>query len=264
MTPMPRFATLLPATVMLVAVFLLAACSGSDVAENPTAESEFRLGMEEYLDENYQEAIQHFEVIRLQYPGSAVADSARYFSALSRFQREEYLLASYEFNQIIVGGASRELMADAYFQFAQCYYELSPDVQRDQTYTTRAIDALQNFIEAYPSHPKAQQAEKQTLELVNRLAEKEFLTGVLYENMEAPESALIYFRTVTDRYYNTDFADDGMAGVVRSLLALKRYGDAVAAAKEFAEKHPDSEYRSEVASLAARAENLRQGGGAGK
>jgi outer membrane protein assembly factor BamD len=253
---------MLAAVVFVTAV--LAGCSGSDVPENPTAESQFRLGMEEYLDENYQDAIQHFEVIRLQYPGSAVADSARYFTALSRFQREEYLLASYEFNQIILGGASRELMADAYFHFAQCYYELSPKVQLDQTYTTRAIDALQNFVEAYPSHPKAQQAERQTLELVNRLAEKEYITGILYEKMEAPSSAVIYFGTVTDRYYNSDFADDAMAGKVRSLLAMKRYGDAVAAAKEFAEKYPDSEYRSSVASLLEQAEDLRKSGSAGK
>lgn len=262
MTSLFRVAPLLAAVVFVAAG--LAACSGSDVAENTSAESVFRLGMQEYMDENYQDAIQQFEVIRLQYTGSAVADSARYFTALSRFQREEYLLASYEFNQIILGGASRELMADAYFHFAQCYYEMSPKVQLDQTYTTRAIDALQNFIEAYPSHPRAQQAERQTLELVNRLAEKEYITGILYEKMEAPSSAVIYFSTVTDRFYNSEFADDAMAGKVRSLVAMRRYADAVTAAKEFAEKYPDSEYRSSVASLQEKAETLQQERSAGK
>ena len=133
---------------LLCTAAVLFACSSSDLPDNPTAEQQFRLGMEEFQDENYQEAIQHFEVIRLQYPGSSVADSARYFTALSRFQREEYLLASYEFNQIIQSGASRELMADSYYQFAQCYYELSPKVDLDQSYTMRAIDALQrnNFV----------------------------------------------------------------------------------------------------------------------
>lgn len=249
---------------LVLSAVVFAACSGSDLPENPTAEQEFRRGMEEYLDENYQEAIQHFEVIRLQYPGSAVADSARYFNALSRFQREEYLLASYEFNQIIQGGASRELMADSYYQFAQCYYRLAPDVQLDQTYTRRAIDALQNFIEAYPSHPRAQQAEKEALELVNRLAEKEYLTGVLYEKMDAPESAVIYYGTVTDRYYNTDFADDAMVGKIRALIAMKSYREAIDAAKTFVEKYPDSEYRSDVDAFAAEATELQREGGVRK
>ncbi len=241
----------------IAAAFL--ACSSSDVPENPTAEQQFRLGMEEYLDESYQEAIQHFEVIRLQYPGSSVADSARYFTALSRYQREEYLLASYEFNQIIQSGSSRELMADSYYQFAQCYYQLAPKVDLDQTYTMRAIDALQNFVEAYPRHEKAQEVEKQVIELVNRLAEKEYNTAILYEKMEVPESALIYFSAVVDRYYNTDYADDAMAGKIRSLLAMKLYSDAIAVGKEFMEKHPESEYRREVESnMREAAERLRQ------
>ncbi|MBE0643144.1 MAG: outer membrane protein assembly factor BamD [Bacteroidetes bacterium] len=244
---------------LLCTAAVLLACSSSDLPENPTAEQQFRLGMEEFQDENYQEAAQHFEVIRLQYPGSSVADSARYFTALSRFKREEYLLASYEFNQIIQSGASRELMADSYYQFAQCYYQLAPKVDLDQTYTMRAIDALQNFVEAYPQHEKAQSVEKQVIELVNRLAEKEYNTGILYEKMEVPESALIYFSTVVDRYYNTDYADDAMAGKVRSLLAMKRYSDAIAAAKEFAEKYPSSEYKSDVESyMADAAARLRQ------
>ncbi len=239
---------------------MLLACSASDVPENPTAEEQFRLGLEEFLDGDYQEAVAHFEVIRLQFPGSSVADSARYYTALSRYEREEYLLASYEFNQIIQGGASRELMADAYYQFAQCYYQLAPKVQLDQTYTMRAIDALQNFVEAYPSHARAQEVEKQVIELVNRLAEKEYGTAILYEKMEVPESALIYFGTVADRYYNTDLAEPAMAGKIRSLLALKRYAEVQAAAKEFTEKYPASELRAQVESNAANAAALLRRG----
>jgi outer membrane protein assembly factor BamD len=245
---------------LLFIASLLLACSASDTQENPTAEEQFRLGMEEFLDENYQEAVAHFEVIRLQFPGSAVADSARYYTALSRYEREEYLLASYEFNQIIQSGASRELMADAYYQFSQCYYQLAPKVQLDQSYTMRAIDALQNFVEAYPSHPKAQEVEKQVIELVNRLAEKEYGTAILYEKMEVPESALIYFSTVVDRYYNTNLAEPAMAGKIRSLLALKRYNDVVAAAKEFKERYPASELQAQVEANAVDAAALLRRG----
>ncbi|MFZ1728840.1 MAG: outer membrane protein assembly factor BamD [Bacteroidota bacterium] len=251
------------APLLCIAAVLLA-CSSSAVPENPTAENEFRLGQEEYLDGNYQEAVQHFEVIRLQFPGSSTADSARYFTALCRYQREEYLLASYEFNQIIQSGSSRELMADAYYQFAQCYYQLAPKVQLDQTYTSRAIDALQNFVEAYPKHAKAQDVEKQVIELVNRLAEKEYDTAILYEKMEVPESALIYFNTVVDRYYNTDYADDAFAGKVRSLLAMKRYADVLSAEKDFLEKYPASEYRKEVEENAAKASSLASQAGESK
>ncbi len=234
---------------LIALLILLAACSGTTEVETTSAAQRFALGMEEYADENYLEALQHFEVIRLQYPASAVADSARYFTGMCRYQREEYLLATYEFNQLIQGGNSRALGADAYHMFSQCYYEMSPKVQLDQTSTQRAIDALQTFVELYPEHPAAAGTEKQVLELVNKLAEKEYDTGVLYEKMENRTAALLYFSTVVDRYYNTYFVDDGLAGRVRMLMELKRYDEAEADIEEFVSKYADSPWFDDVVSM---------------
>ena len=225
---------------------LFAACSSAEVSDTPTAEERFAMGMAEYQDENWLEAINEFEIIRLQYPGSAVADSARYFTGMSRYKREEYLLATYEFNQLISGGRSSELAADAYYMYAQCYYEMSPKVQLDQTATERAIDALQSFVEAYPTHPGADGVERQVLELVGKLAEKEYDTAVLYEKMENRSAALIYYGTVVDRYYNTTLVDDAYAGKIRMLVALKRYDEAESGIAEFLEKYPDSPYRDDM------------------
>lgn len=232
--------------LFLSVIVLLSACASTEITDTPTAEQRFAMGMEEYEDENWLEAINEFEIIRLQYPGSAVADSARYYTGMARFQREEYLLASYEFNRLITGGRSADLADEAYYMYAQCYYEMSPKVQLDQTATERAIDALQSFVEAYPSHPKAPEVEKQVLELVNKLADKEYETAVLYEKMENRSAALIYYGTVVDRYYNTYIVDEAHAGKIRMLLELQRYEEAESSVEEFLQKYPESPLRDEV------------------
>jgi len=232
--------------LLFSSLVLLSACASTEVSDTPTAEERFAMGMQEFEDENWLEAINEFEIIRLQYPGSAVSDSARYFTGLSRFNREEYLLASYEFNRLVTGGRSRDLADDAYYMYAQCYYRMSPKAELDQTATERAIDALQSFVEAYPNHPKATEVEKQVLELVNKLAEKEYETGILYEKMENRSAALIYFSTVVDRYYNTYVVDDAHAGKIRMLVELKRWDEAESSIAEFLEKYPDSPNRDEV------------------
>lgn len=237
---------LLKTVPVFFAALLLAACGSSDVTENPGASERFRLGMMEYEDEDYLEALNHFEVIRLQYPGSSVADSARYYTGMSRYHREEYLLASYEFNKLIQGSRRGALAPDAYYMFSQCYYEMSPKVQLDQTNTQRAIDALQSFVEQYPNHPKAPTVERQVLELVNKLAEKEYETAILYEKMENRHAALIYFSTIVDRYYNTYLVDDALAGKIRMLIALKRYDEAASSVGDFLERYPDSDWRDDV------------------
>ena len=239
------------------AALLFVSCGTSEVTESPGASERFRLGMMEYQDEDYLEALNHFEVIRLQYPGSSVADSARYYTGMCRYHREEYLLATYEFNKLIQGRRSA-LAPDAYYMFSQCYYEMSPKVPLDQTNTQRAIDALQSFVEQYPNHPKAPTVERQVLELVNKLAEKEYETAILYEKMENRQAALIYFTTIVDRYYNTYLVDDALAGKIRMLIALKRYDEAVTAVDDFLKRYPDSDWRDDVEDMRNDLANTRE------
>lgn len=225
---------------------LFGACASTTEQVLPTAAERFAQGMEEYRDENWFDAIQHFEVIRLQYPGSAQADSARFYTAMSRMEREEYILASYDLNQLIAGFPSSKLLEEAQFQFAVCYDRLSPAPALDQAYTSRAIDAYQTFIELYPKNVRATDAEKRILALTTKLAEKEFMTGVLYTRLESYTAALVYFDTVIDRYYNTEFVDDAMVQKLRILLRRRQAAQALTLVKTFLAKYPDSPFASEV------------------
>ncbi|MBI5645804.1 MAG: outer membrane protein assembly factor BamD [Ignavibacteriae bacterium] len=241
----------LPIVAAAVLAVCCAACSSTTPADIPTAEQRFRLGMAEYADEDYFDAIQHFEVIRLQYPTSPVADSARFFMGMSRFNREEYILASYEFSQIGQVSSSPALQTEAQYMYARCYVELSPKAALDQTYTMRAIDALQTFIETNPKHPKAADAEKDMLGLINRLAEKEYRTGLLYMKLENARAAEVYFDTVIDKYYSTEYVDDAAAMKIRALISRKQYAAAGDRITQFLEKYPTSPLRDDVAALRA-------------
>jgi outer membrane protein assembly factor BamD len=232
--------------LLCAVALLLAGCSASDPQKIPTAEERFAEAMEKFHDEDYLEAITDFEAIRLQYPATPIADSARFYSGMSRYEREEFLLGTYDFNQLIQNGAAKTLVPDAYHMLSQCYYRLSPKVPLDQMYTYQAIDALQTFIELYPDHPQAEEASKQVQELSNKLAMKEYDTAVLYMKMENREAAMICFDTVIDRYYSTDWADDAMAQKIRIHMNAEDYGKAWPLLKAFLDKFPDSPYRKEI------------------
>src|SRR5207249_3181699 len=80
-----------PVAGILVALFL-AGCGSSEVTVNLSAEARFEMGKKKFDQGDYLEAIADFEIIKLQYPGSGVADDAQYYLAESHFKREEYLL----------------------------------------------------------------------------------------------------------------------------------------------------------------------------
>ncbi|MAT39578.1 MAG: outer membrane protein assembly factor BamD, partial [Ectothiorhodospiraceae bacterium] len=225
------------------------ACSSSRLPDDPTAEQRFRAAMEDYHDEDYLDALQHFDVIRLQHPGSSVYDSARYFAGMSRFKLEDYLLASYEFNQVRAGNPSSELLADAQYMYARSYVELSPKPALDQTYTLRAIDALQTFIELYPTHPMVGEATEKIKDLITKLAEKEYRIAQLYLKLESPLSAIEYLDTIIDKYYNTPFVDDAMYDKIQIQMRRKKYDEVKALVQEFLAKYKDSPYFEDVKEL---------------
>ncbi|MDH7515194.1 MAG: outer membrane protein assembly factor BamD [Bacteroidota bacterium] len=237
----------LPSFLYLVAcIVLFARCGGSKPDETMSPEERFRLGMLEYGKKRYTEALQHFDVIRLQFPGSPVADSARFFSGMSRFASEEYLLASYEFSHLLQYNASHTLHADAQYMYARCFVELSPKSQLDQTYTFRAIDALQSFIENHPRDPRVAEAERTIRSLTEKLAKKEYETGLLYLKLENTRAAEVYFDNVFDKYYNTEYADDALAMKIRILMKRGKHAEAAPFIDLFLEKFPDSPYTGEV------------------
>lgn len=86
--------------IIILFLSLLISCKSSDVEKTLTAEERFEMGMKEFQDENYIDAINEFSVVTLQYPGSSVSDDAQYYLGECRFFREEYLLAAYEYEAL--------------------------------------------------------------------------------------------------------------------------------------------------------------------
>ncbi len=234
----------------LCAIFILtllaAGCSATKEDTRKTAEERFAEGKRLFDEGDYAEAIQQFDIVKLQFQGSSVSDKAQYYTGLARYKREEYHLASYDFELLIRNYPSSPLVPDAYFMSAECYVGLSPDSQRDQTYTQRALEALQTFIELYPASPRVPEAQKEQAALIEKLARKEYETAMLYERMEDYKAAQIYYDRVLDQYYNTSYADASLLGKIRVLIARKKPADAARAADLFLKKFPNSPLRDTV------------------
>ena len=231
---------------LLLLPLLLIACSGSKESEIKTAEDRFNYGKELFDDEKYLEAIPQFDIVRLQYQGSSVSDKAQYYTGMARFHHEDYLLAAYDFELLIRNYPSSVLVPDAYFMIAQSYVKKSPPAPLDQTYTYRALEALQTFIELYPTHARVPEAQKHQADLINRLAQKEFETGVLYEKMENPKAALISYDRVLDQYYNSDYGDDALVAKIRIVIRRKKNSEAQKLIEMFFKKFPTSPLQPEV------------------
>jgi outer membrane protein assembly factor BamD len=242
---------ILKSSSLLIILFLsiLISCKSSDVEKTLTAEERFQMGMKEFQDENYLEAINEFSVVTLQYPGSSVSDDAQYYLGECRFVREEYLLAAYEYEALKRNMPASPLVPKAQYKIASSYYNLAPESPLDQTYSLKAIDEFQAFIEYYPTDSLVAGAEAKITELRDRLAEKEYQTAIIYMKMEYYKAATFYFSNVLETYHDSKFAEKSYVGKIESLVKRKKKNEAVGESDKFFKKYPNTAYRTDVEAL---------------
>lgn len=239
----PRFVPL------VVAFVFLAGCSTEEAIQQFTAEERFALGMAKFREEDYLEAIEDFKVVTLQFQGSRVADDAQYYMAECRFQREEYVLASYEYDVLIRTMPTSEYISRARYRKALCYYDLSPNSYLDQDYSRKAIDEFQSFLEYHPTDSLASEAETHITELNTKLARKDYDNGITYMKMDYYRAAAYYFDLVIEKYHDTPFAEPAHMKKAEALFQRKKYQEAGQEVERFLLRYPQSSLKPDAEKL---------------
>ncbi len=201
-----------------------------------------------YDKQDYIDAIDDFNLIKLKFSGSSIIDKSVFYLGMSYYKREEYILAEYEFESLVKNYPASSLVEDARYYLAMCYYNLSPEYYLDQTYTRYAVTEFQNFIEQYPKGKYAAEAERKISELNNKLALKALKSAELYYNLGNYKSALVYYDSVLDEYFDTNYADDALYGKIQTLIQKKKYEDATNEIERFENKFPTSSLLPKVLS----------------
>jgi outer membrane protein assembly factor BamD len=228
---------------------LISGCGSSDVTQTIPVEERFQRAKALFDGGDYLDAINEFTVITLQHQGSAFAGDAQYYLGECRFKRGEYLLASYEYNLLKRNMPASPRVPDAHYKVGLSYYMLSPKSNLDQQYTRKAIDEFQAFVEYYPSHELALDADAKIRELTSRLAKKAYDTAVLYARMQSYRASLFYYDEVIERYHDTEYAPLAYLGKVEVLMERNRYEEASKAINTFIERFPQSVLRGRADAL---------------
>lgn len=232
----------------IIALFVITAgialwgCGSSSKMSAPqTAQTAFAQARAQYDKGDYLEATQSLDLVKIQYGGSSIADSAEYLLGECNFKMGKFLLAAYEYNTVRRIYSSSPLARISQFKIAESYYNLSPDPGLDQDYTQKAIDEYQTYLEIYGNSRDASGQPDSTIAIANqrikelhsKLAEKNYNIAQLYFKMDRYSSAIIYCDMVLDKFYDTQYADLSSYLKIRSLVELKRYIEASKEIKKF-------------------------------
>jgi outer membrane protein assembly factor BamD len=234
-------------------------CSSSVDTSTLTAEQHLEYAKNLMIEEDYDEAVREFQSILLQYAGSPVNDDAQYFLALTYYKREQYLLSAYEFSKLIRDIPASEFVQDAQFMLADSYYQLSPNYQLEQSYSKKAVEEFQAFIEFFPLHPKVEEAERKISELYSKFAEKDYNNARIYEKMEYFTAAIKYYTMVKDTYHDSKYAPLAHYNLIQLLVQREKFDEALTNIADYLRKYPDDNRAAELKVLSKELEENLEG-----
>ena len=174
----------------------------------------------------YLRAQEEFNDLVIRGTHSDLGDDSQFYLAESYFLNKEYLLAVAEYDRLIRRMGFSPYVEKSRWRVCQSYVKESPKYYKDQTNTQKALSKLQEFIDDYPNSEFKEEANTQISELRNKLAYKEYATGILYIKMEEYQSAIMSFEFLIDNYYDTEVLEKGHVGIIRCYSLMDEFNKA--------------------------------------
>lgn len=137
-------------------------------------------------------------------PGSA---EAQYKIGLCHHARKEYLEASFEYKRVIENYPQSEWVDDARYSLAKCYCDGSLHPIYDQSRSELAVEAIDDFIRAYPTDSRVEELKELRQTMRNKIAEQKYYIATFYERRREFQSARIYYQVVATQYADTPIAE---------------------------------------------------------
>jgi outer membrane protein assembly factor BamD len=232
------------ASFALVA-FALTACASDKELTIPDEPADKLYNEGLYLlqqKKDYKEAAKKFEEVDRQHPYSDWARKALLMQAYSYYEAKEYDDTISAAKRYVAMHPGSPDAAYAQYLIGSSYYEVIPDVTRDQQRTEAAMKELEQVIRRYPDTEYAASARKKLDVARDQLAGKEMMIGRFYLNKKDFAGAINRFKLVVTQYQTTRHVEEALMRLTEAYMALGIVQEAQTAAAVLGHNFPDSQW----------------------
>lgn len=243
--------------VILLATAALVACSGvNKLIKSKDYEAMYKMGLELYDTGKFEKARVLLEEAAPYYSGTVQEDTLLYYWGLSHFRRGEYSSSELIFDRFRRQFGLSPFLEDVEYLYAMGFYLLSPDANRDQAETVRAINAINEYMQRHPDNMHKQLCLVRLDELKGKLKEKAFVNARTYYKIGRYKSAVVALRNALSEYPDTPYREEILYLTTKSCYELAfnsisslqrdRYLDMIDTYYTFVSEFPSSKYRKEM------------------
>jgi outer membrane protein assembly factor BamD len=245
-------------TIYIFLFFSIVACSKFEkLRKSGTDEEKYKAAIKYYNEGDFSKAGLLFEEVIPIIKGSTEQEMATFYQAYCDFHTGQYQTASFHFKQFAETFARSEHAEEAVYKSAYSLYKDSPQFNLDQASSLTAADALQSFVNNYPTSKYAEEASTIIKELRVKLETKAFEKAKLYYKTSAANIANYRAAVISITNFQREFPDSDYLEEMAYLkvssqynYALnsfeqkkkERYTETVTFYQELVDKYPNSKY----------------------
>lgn len=217
-----------------------------------------------YEDGKWLKAQSLYEIVIPFYRGKKEAETLFYRYAYTHYNLGDYILANHYFKNFSNTFYTSEHKEDASFMAAYSNYEMSPSFRLDQSYSDKAIDEFQLFVNSFPNSEKVAECNDLMDQLRAKKEQKAFEECILYYNLRQYQAAITSFENMLKDYPDSKRAEEIRYIIIKSNFDLsknsiyekkmERYRETITLVDKFLKKYPKSKNRKELRNIKKEAE----------
>ncbi|GJD90330.1 Outer membrane protein assembly factor BamD [Methylobacterium hispanicum] len=220
-----------------------------EVIQDTPADKLYSEGLAKLEDSDYEGAVKKFDALDKQYSYSDWSRKALLMTAFSNYQGAKYDDAINASKRYLQRHPASKDAAYAQYLMAMSHYKQIPDVTRDQDRSEKALAALQELVQRYPTSEYATDAKAKIQITRDQLAGKEMDVGRYYLEKRNFPAAINRFRDVVAKYQTTRHAEEALMRLTEAYMALGITGEAQNSAAVLGHNFPDSPWYKDAHAL---------------
>ena len=224
----------------------LISCSDTKLAAPETEGEKLKIlysrGMDMVERKDFVDAAIIFEDIERQYPYSKWSNQAQLMTSFCYYKSQMYDKSLDSLERFIALYPGSKKISYAYYLRALNYFEQIRDVERDQSYTSKAKKAFYEVTTKYPDSEFAKDAYDKIDIINDRLAAKEMEIARFYQTNHQWISAINRYNELLDNYGTSVYTAETLHRLVEIYYTLGLLEEAKKYASTLGHNFPESKW----------------------
>ncbi len=157
-------------------------------------------GIKQLKKKKYDDAVETFEKIKDRYPYSEQAMLAQIKLADAYYYKKKYDEALGAYKEFEKLHPTNKAVPYCIYRQGLCYYRQRSTIDRDQTFTLKALEEFRRLKQKYPNSEHVPKAEKFMARCRRDLGEHEFYVAEFYFKAKRYQAALDRFQDLAQEY----------------------------------------------------------------